>query len=272
MPKCKRARHAKRESCVKTVIPPSGSVAQTSLALDEDVLAALAVHVFTESIQIKCCIVGYGTPPSTSKHAMMYLDEHVKAVALVSKTWNRAFKAWLPQGVEGALATALAIGIQDGLKLCNYTPYTQNVMQKARNIPYFPVQAWLPRESQVEWNIFLYSKCMATLTLMRRQVSPDNRDEHELKVCYRARRAPRYVLATMQKCPMECVHKIPIPNASWTFEGVDGMWRATAKGRPAAEVWQQEKAVLLEKWLLQKHAEITHDFRINTQQRVYYWC
>ncbi len=94
-------------------------------------------------------------------------------------------------------------------------------------------------------------------------------------ICHRYPRSSSYHHTYLEPfhdntCP-RCQYSLK-ENASWTFEGVDGMWRATARDRPAAEVWQQKKAVLLERWLLEKHAEITRDFRINTQHRVYYWC
>ena len=60
---------------------------------------------------------------------------------------------------------------------------------------------------------------------------------------------------------------ILIPHACWTE---DGAGRNEA-GESAVEKWTHEKTVYLKVWVLQKHGQIPRDWRINTQDRLYYW-
>jgi hypothetical protein len=162
----KRARCPKTGCYVRTVRPWP--------ALDVDVQAALPVHVFTGPMKVTCKTVGFGTAPSTTKYVMMCVRKSVKSAALVSKAWKKTFGEWFQREINCALKRAWAIAINEGLELCHFNAYNQNVTHQARGTAFFPVHAWLPRKSQLSCNIFFDEKIIAKLTLTRSRADANN--------------------------------------------------------------------------------------------------
>ena len=74
--------------------------------MDEDIQTALAERVFTGDMYLAWSpIAADRYPPSRYLERRMRVGEKGIA-ALVCKAWNRAFKAWVPEGMKGAAARA----------------------------------------------------------------------------------------------------------------------------------------------------------------------
>ena len=244
-PRCAQTGRFVHAALVQTVGP-------TWPALLEDVQEVLASHVFDGPMQLEWSTVGFGTAPSSTKLAQMSVSSHHARASRVCSAWNRAFKAWVPRGIAVASARAWAIAIRDGLGLCQSTAYVQN--------------AELPLETSTKWDLFLHEKSMATLTLTRSRKEADNPDEHKLRVCYQAYRAPRRQLDTMHnERSLSAMERIIIPPSFWTDQSE---WHHD----DPREAWQREKAAFLETWVLQKHETITSAFRVNLKNRYRYYA
>lgn len=259
-----RARHAETGRFVCA----SQSKAEPKWTLCEDAQQALAVHVFTGPMPVTRASIFTGN--TTTQHATMRVCVHVQLASRVCKTWKRAFAEWVPRGIAGASARAWAWAIREGLDRCQYSAYVQHTVP---GVPYLPVDSFLPRQTKVEWWLFLHSKALGTLTLTRRleDVVGDGEvvdgEEHMLNVVYAPARAPRFELATMHNALRVGSASLIIPHACWTE---DNGWRNDL-GESAVEEWQRMKAAFLERWVLQKHGVFTRDWRVNTQDRSYYW-
>jgi hypothetical protein len=77
-----------------------------------------------------------------------------------------------------------------------------------------------------------------------------------LNVSYKPVRAPRMELATMHNAEMTGNVAIRIPDVCWTEAGV-----LRGEGSESAvEQWTREKKAFLERWVLEKHGQITRDW------------
>ncbi len=240
--------------------------------LDEDIQAALVEHVFRGNmILTNGPVTLNGYPPSRKVYIRMSVGFERYIAALVCKSWNQAFKEWVPHGIAGASARAFEITIREGIGYCQYTAYQWTEKLQARGIPYHPVHAWLPRVTVREMQLRVHGKLLATLTLKRRRAdwnnpdtdNEDNSDKHELKVKIEAHKAPRMVLACMANAyESSRARRIRIPDECWTEEGLRG---------PVAEKFVCEQTVFLDDWVVKQYAELTRDWKADTRKRDYYW-
>jgi hypothetical protein len=252
----KRARHAqtgrfvKREAYVRPAWPELGVI------LEE----ALPAHVFTGDVFDGGMLLRFHRPSVTAHahthHAYVTVHAHVQLASRVCKAWKRVFDEWLPQAIAGASARAWAWAIREGLEKCQYSGYVTHTVP---GVPYLQLRMFLPAETKVEWKVFLHGKTLGTLTLTRRiqdVVGDGEGVGHVLNVSYKPVRAPRMELATMHNAEMTGNVAIRIPDVCWTEAGV-----LRGEGSESAvEQWTREKKAFLERWVLEKHGQITRDW------------
>jgi hypothetical protein len=246
------------------------SVAGSTWQLGEDAQTALAERVFTGDMFLTMEEVAADRyPPSRVVRRTMRVGFERYIAALVCKTWNRAFKAWVPEGMNGAAARAWGDETREGLRFCQFPAYDWTERLQARGIAYHPVHEWLPRQTSTEMRLCMHGKLLATLTLTRRRADwndpdTDNDAEHELKVAIRAHKAPRMVLACRQNAYVSTsAQRILIPHECWTEDGVGG---------PVVAKFVCEKAAFLDAWVAKQYAVITSNWEANTQiDARYYW-
>jgi hypothetical protein len=237
--------------------------------MDEDIQTALAERVFTGDMYLAWSpLAADRYPPSRFLNRTMRVGEKGIA-ALVCKAWNRAFKAWVPEGMKGAAARAWGYEIREGLAFSQYPAYDWTERLQALYPQLHPVFLWLPVQTSTEMRLFVHQKKLATLTLTRRRVDwdnpdTDNQDEHELKVEIEAHRAPRRELACKANwCRTSSVLEILIPHECWTEDGVGG---------PVVDRFVREKSAFLDAWVVEQYALITRNWEANTPLwREYWW-